>query len=94
VTQPAVIYIRSDSTLADCNTYCANRDYAVAGVVVDPEGLRWTDALQLVQAGRAEVIVVHGPADPPPERIPRIEVATDAPAVRRGQRRVRRLARD
>ncbi len=82
----------ADKLLA-CFEYCERRGYAVREPfwIADSHDL-WDDLVKLVWAGYADVIVCYDRSGPPPDRIPRIEYATDAPPAERG-RRLRRLAR-
>lgn len=78
----AIIYVsdggEADRWLDECTRYCGKRRYEIEAVVIDnARGERWTDALNLVTEGRAEVIVVARHDHLPADRPGRIEVVAD-----------------
>lgn len=70
----AVIYIRRIVDYPECEAWCHARRYRIYGVIFDPAGERWGDALRLALAGHCEVLVIRRLSDLPPDRIPRTEV--------------------
>lgn len=83
--------------LARCQAHCEDRGYQLGDpprvIVGDGSGHRWDEAMAMLLDGRADVIVTYARTDPPADRVPRWEAAEDAPPVRRGKRRLRRLPR-
>jgi len=70
------------------------RPYRLVALVVDTDGRKFADVLQMTNTGRADVVVVADLDHLPPDRRPRIEVASQAPwrapVVRRRARIIRR----
>lgn len=99
----AVIYVRGNDSVADriaeCGAYCGARGYRIVGAILgDPDGERWSEVAAMAQTRQIEVAVVHSRRDLPPERVPRIEIATEyeldpekTQRIRLGPRRPRRL---
>lgn len=65
----------ADRRLAACWDHCHRRGHHIVAVVTT-----WEEAAKLVLAGHADIIVVHSPAELPPDRVPRVEVAGQAPS--------------
>lgn len=78
-----------------CYQYCERQGYEVREPfwIADTRDAleQWDDLAKMVRSGYADVVVCYDHDDPPPDRVPRIEFATDAPAAR--GRRLRRLSR-
>lgn len=75
---------------AECWQHCHHHGYQVAATIVG-DITHWPDVMDLLAADTAQVIVIHDWDDLPVARLPRVEVATEAPL---SARRVRRLPRD
>jgi hypothetical protein len=74
----AVIFVRrgdgASGRVAGCWDHCQRRGYHTTAVLGD-----WAEVVEMVMSGRAEVVVVHSRDDLPPGRVPRVEVAGEAP---------------
>jgi hypothetical protein len=76
----AIIYVPDDEDRdrweARCLEYCDRRRYRVVALVVGgPE--RWDDAMDMMYAREADVLVVASKMHLPPDRTPRVEAVTD-----------------
>lgn len=58
-----------------CAAHCAHRGYRVIAVVIADIGGRWSDAVTMLGAGEAEVLVVGEYRQIPADRVPRVEIA-------------------
>lgn len=76
MTTKAIIFLPGTDQLAEhattCMDYCAARGYHVAGVVTAD----WVTAMLTVTQNEA-VLVVARPDHLDPQRLPRVEIATD-----------------
>lgn len=57
-----------------CATYASKRGYLVVAVAA-----HWDAAMDVIFAREAEVVVIGRRRDMPPDRIPRLEVVSEAP---------------
>jgi hypothetical protein len=84
----AVIYLPPDvdraKWLPRCLVHCNRRDYHVIGIVQSPAG--WQSVHEMMAGGEADVVVVGRFGQLPPDRMPRIEEATDAGQPPTGRR--------
>lgn len=93
----AIIYVPDDEDRGRwedaCLKYCDRRGYEVVALVVGGPD-RWNDAMDMMYAHEADVVVVASKDHLPPDRTPRVEVINDEQVrTRPGTRRPGRIFR-
>jgi hypothetical protein len=58
-----------------CGAYASKRGYLVVAVAAT-----WDAAMDVILAREADVVVIGRQRDKPPDRLPRVEVVSEAPA--------------
>jgi hypothetical protein len=90
----AIIFVpdeERDRWEARCLEYCDRRGYEVVALVVGAPD-RWNDAMDMMYAHEADVVVVASKDHLPPDRTPRVESSTEElPRTRPGTRRPGRI---
>jgi len=65
-----------------CVEHIDQYGYQLVSIVIDDsDGQQWPSVQALIDDGRAEIVVVADQGHPPPNRLPRIEVAGEEPTV-------------
>jgi len=87
----AVIYLpageQMDRWRRTCALHVEARGYELVSIVIDEaSGERWSSIQALLRDGRVDVIVVARRDQLPPDRLPRIEVASEEPTLALRQR--------
>lgn len=76
----AIVYVASQHLITDaerCMEYCRARGYDLVGIVRDD----WSEAVRLIQAGMAGVLVAADARHLDPRRRPRIEIVAEQPTI-------------
>jgi len=72
-----------DQWTRDCLAYCDQEAFPVAAMLIGASG--WNDAMRMILAGEAEVIVVARREHLPPDRVPQLRIVGEQRRVpRRG----------